>query len=122
MATYSGPGFVLYRGVPVLQASSVNFQVQTDNKDVNTLLLGRAGHSRGPKKVQVQVENAVPQAGLEVDWIGVANAQAEIALTFRVAGKTWNCVGDVREADIKSGVDNPNMLSMTFHGRIVSEL
>ena len=51
MALYSGPGFVLYEGTPVLQSSMVSMDVQTDNKDVNTQLLGRAGFSFGPKKV-----------------------------------------------------------------------
>lgn len=122
MSAYSAPGFVLYQGVPVLQASSVNFQVITDNKDVNTLILGRAGHSKGSKKVQIQVENAIPQAGYEINWPGIAAAQQEIPLTFRIANKTYNCVGDVRDVDIKSSVDSPNSLGFTFHGRIVSEL
>jgi hypothetical protein len=122
MAQYSGPGFVLFRGVPVLQASTVNFQVMTDNKDVNTLLLGRAGHSKGAKKVQIQVENAVPQAGYEIDWPAIAAAQAEVPLTFRIANKTYNCTGDVRDVDIKSSVDASNSLGFTFHGRVVSEL
>lgn len=122
MSSYSGPGLVLYQGVPLLQALSVNFQVMTDNKDVNTLALGHAGHSKGPKKVQVQVENAIPSSGLEVNWVAVANAQVEVALSFKVANKTWNCVGDVREADIKTGTENANGVSFTFHGRIVTEL
>lgn len=122
MAAYSTPGVVLYQGTPVLQASSCNYQVITDNKDVNTLVLGRAGHSKGAKKVQIQVDNAIPQAGFEIDWPGIAAAQVEIALTFRIANKTYNCVGDVRDVDIKSSVDSPNSLSFTFHGRLVSEL
>ena len=116
---YSAPAHILYDGVPVLQSSSVNFQIQTDNKDVLTLLLGRAGHSRGAKKCSVQVENAIPLAGYEIDWPAVAAAQAEIALSFKIANKTYNCVGDVRDVDIRSGVDNANTMSFTFHGRIV---
>lgn len=119
---YSGPGYIIYNGRPVLQASTVNFQVMTDNKEVNTLLLGRAGHSKGPKKVQIQVENAVPQGGVEVDWAAIANAQAEIPLTFVLAGKTYNCSGDVRDVDMKTSTESPNSLGFTFHGRIVSEL
>lgn len=120
MATYSVPGFVLYQGTPVLQAGSVNFQLQTDNKDVTTLLLGRAGHSRGPVKVQIQVDNAIPQAGYEIDWVGIAKAQGEIALGFKIAGVTYNCVGDVRDADVKTSTEQANSLSFTFHGRLVN--
>ena len=74
MALYSGPGFVLFNGVPVLQAGSITFNVETDNKDVNTLLLGRAGFSAGPKKVQASVDNAIPAIGMELDWPGIALA------------------------------------------------
>lgn len=121
MSVYSGPGYVVYRGRPVLQSGSVSFQVATNNKDVDTLLLGRAGHSRGARKIQVQVENAIPLAGYEIDWAALANAQAEVALTFRIAGKSYNCVGDVRDVDIRTNVDNANSMSFTYHGRIVSE-
>lgn len=122
MATYSGPGHVKYRGVPVLQSGSVELDAQTDNKDVNTLLLGRAGHSRGARKVQIQVESAIPQTGMEIDWVGIANAQTEIPLSFTIANKTWNCVGDVRDTRIRSTVNDANSVSFTFHGRIVSEI
>ena len=63
MALYSAPGFIDYDGVPALQPNSVDFNIETDNKDVNTLLLGRAGHSAGSKSVKASVMSAVPQAG-----------------------------------------------------------
>ena len=72
---YSGPAFVLYNGRPVLQASSIDFSVETDNKDVNTMLLGRAGHSAGAKSVKLSVSSAVPADGPEVDWVGIADAR-----------------------------------------------
>jgi len=116
MAVYSGPGFVLYNGVPVLQASSITFNVETDNKDVNTLLLGRAGFSAGPKKVQVSVDNAIPSSGMEVDWPAVAEAQAQVSLGFSIAGKTYNATGDVRSVRVTTSVDNANAVSFEFHG------
>ena len=120
MATYSGPGFILYNGVPVLQASSITYNVETDNKDVNTQLLGRAGFSPGPKKVQISVNSAIPASGLEYDWVAIANAQVEINLAFKLAGKTYSCSGDLRNAKLDSSVDKANEVSFEFHGTIVS--
>lgn len=122
MARYSGPGFVSYQGRPVLQAKSVDVQIQSGNNDVDTLILGRAGHSKGSKKVQIQVDNAIPQAGPEIDWEGLAEAQEEIPLSFTVAGKTRNCVGDIRDVTVKSSTDAANIISYTFHGRTVSRV
>ena len=108
MATiYSGPGFVTVNAVPVLQSSSIDFDVDTQNKDVQTLLLGTAGFSVGPQKVMVRVENAVPQSGLEFDWVGIALAQAVVTLGFKIAGKMYTCTGD-------------NSVSWEFHGKITS--
>lgn len=122
MAAYSGPGTVLYRGRPVLQASSAEFDVQTDNKDVVTLRLGRAGHSPGARKVSLQVSNAIPLAGFEVDWVGLANAQAEVQIGFRVANKTYECTGDIRGAKVTTSTEQANAVSWEFHGIITSEL
>lgn len=120
MATYSGPGFVVYQGRPVLQAATISLDIQTDNKDVNTLLLGRAGHSAGPIKVQASVNGAVPSGGLEIDWPAVAVAQAQVALAFRLAGKTYNMEGDVRSVKLDTSVDKANEVSFEFHGRLVN--
>lgn len=88
MAIYSAPGFVSYAGVPALQPNSVDFSIETDNKDVHTLLLGRAGHSAGSKSVKASVNSAIPQAGMEMDWVGIGNAQAEISLGFHLAARS----------------------------------
>lgn len=120
MAAYSGPGFALYNGVPILQSSSIDFDVQTDNKDVNTQLLGRSGHSPGPKKVQVNVNSAIPQGGLEFDWVAIANAQLEVPLAFKLAGTTYLMRGDVRNVKISTSVDKANEVTFEFHGSIES--
>lgn len=122
MAVYSRPGFVLYAGQPVLQASNVSFSFETDNKDVNTLLLGRAGHSAGPRKVQFDVTSAVPAAGMERAWIAIANAQGEVSLAFKIANKTYNCTGDIRNVKVDTSVDKANDVSFTFHGILINEV
>lgn len=118
---YSAPGFVLYNGIPVLQASQVSFNLQTDNKDVSTLLLGVAGFSAGPKKVQVDVTSAIPQAGMEQAWVTIANAQGEVNLAFKIANVTYNCRGDIRDVKADTSVDKANDVSFTFHGVLVNQ-
>jgi hypothetical protein len=122
MALYSGPGYILYRGTPVLQSSSISVDYDSGNKDVDTLLLGRAGHSRGPKKYTVNVENPIPAAGFEFDWDALAFAQGEVELSFRLAGKTWNFIGDIRTSGLKSGVDSANAQSFVYHCRLIGRV
>lgn len=120
MPLYSAPGFIDYSGVPALQPNSVEFNIETDNKDVHTLLLGRAGHSAGSKSVKASVNSAIPAAGLEIDWVGIANAQQEVNLGFHLAGKVYNCKGDVRSVKLGTSVDKANEVSFEFSGRIVN--
>lgn len=125
MARYSGPGSVLFNGVPVLQASSITYNVETDNKDVNTLTLGRAGFSAGPKKVQVSVDNAIPaqeDGGMELDWVNIALAQQQVSLSFVIAGVTRNATGDVRSVRVTTSTENANGVSFEFHGTSVGSV
>lgn len=114
---YSGPGFVRVRGVVVLQASKIEFKFNPNNKSVMTLMLERAGHSTGPKEVEVSVENAIPQAGMEVDWFGLSAAGQEIALDFVLAGKTYACRGDLRDVSASTDVGSPNGVNWSFSGK-----
>lgn len=120
MAVYSAPGFVLFEGTPVLQANQVSMSVETDNKDVMTLLLGNAGFSAGSKKVQISVTSAIPAAGMERAWVTIANAQGEVSLGFKLAGVTYNCKGDIRSVKADTSVDKANEVSFEFHGRLIN--
>lgn len=119
MALYSGPGFVSYNGRPVLQSDSVELDAKSGNTRVKTLLLGDAGHSAGAEGVSITVSGGIPATGVEVDWVGLSLSHVEIPLAFHLAGKVYNCVGDVTDAKLTSGVDKANMVSMTFNGRVV---
>ena len=120
MAVYSGPGFVIVRGVPVLQSDSVELDIKSGNSRVKTLLLGDAGHSPGAAGVTITVSGGIPANGLEINWMGLMLAQVEIAIGFCLGGKTYNCTGDVSDCKMSSGVDKANVASMTFNGRVVN--
>ena len=119
MAVYSGPGFVLYEGTPVLQSSMVSMDVQTDNKDVNTQLLGWAGFSPGPKKVQISVNSAIPAAGSNTTG-SPSRTRNSNQPRVQTRGKTYSCSGDIRNAKLDSSVDKANEVSFEFHGTIIS--
>jgi hypothetical protein len=113
---YSGPGFIRIRGVTVLKVEKIDFSLDTGNTDVDLMLEGRDGHNRGPLKVMADVDGAIPQSGLHIDWYALAAEGQEVPLDFVLAGKERQCVGDVRNVKLNSAVGR-NSWSFQFHGR-----
>lgn len=108
MTLYSGPGFVEYRGRVLREAKSISINFESNNKDVNTLTQGRAGHTPGPKTCTVDVSSAIPSeasGGLEVDFVALCNAQAELELTYAIAGKRYRVKGDLRSAKLNTDAE-----------------
>lgn len=120
MARYSAPGAVFYRGRPALEATSITMDLDSGNKDVVTILKGRAGHTAGPLMATIAVDNALPSTGPEVDWIGLCAAQEEVALVFKIAGDSYAFKGDVRTAKIDTKAEGtPNSVSFSYHATYV---
>ena len=87
---YSRPGYISIAGRVLLQVMKIDVKFDSGNKDVDTLLLQRAGHSLGPQKVSVDVSSAVPAAGIEGDIIQrlIGAGTQSFAMTF--AGTIYN--------------------------------
>lgn len=121
MATpYSGPGFVTVNGRVLLQSSKITMEMDSGNKDVLTILLGRAGHSTGPQMVTINVDSAVPQDGVEANIPSLVLAAQTNTLGFKMAGTTYTCEGDIRTSSLSGSVGDPNATSFSFHGKITS--
>lgn len=120
MSAYSPPGFIIYRGRPSLEARSIGVKGDSGNKDVITLLKGRAGHTPGPFMATLDVKSAVPSTGPEVDWFLVCASGEEVELGFKIAGNTYNFRGDVRDVSWSTESEgSPNGIDFTFHGTFV---
>lgn len=121
MATpYSGPGFVTVNGRVLLQSSKITMEMDSGNKDVLTILLGRAGHSTGPQMVTINVDSAIPQDGVEADIPALVLAAATNTLGFKMANTTYTAEGDIRTASLSGSVGDPNATSFSFHGKITA--
>lgn len=108
MTVYSGPGSVEYRGRVLRQAKSVRINIESNNKDVNTLADGRAGHTPGPQMVTVDVSSAIPaesSGGLELDTVAIVRAQQEVEFTYVIAGSRYRVKGDLRNTSLNSDAE-----------------
>lgn len=117
---YSRPGYISVGGRVLLQASKIDVKFDSGNKDVDTLQLGRAGHSIGPQKVSVDVSSAVPASGIEGDIIRrlVQAGTQNFAMTY--AGTTYNIEGDIRTAGFMTDVGSPNGTDFNVSGKLLN--
>lgn len=124
MSEYSGPGFVEYRGRVLREAKSIDINFDSNNKDVNTLSQGHAGHTPGPKTVTVDVSSAIPSeasGGLEVDFVALCNAQREIELVYVIAGARYRVKGDLRSTKLKTDAEGgANEITYQHVGKLQS--
>ncbi len=125
MADYVGPTVVRYRGRVLLEAQNARVRIITGNASVFTAHRGFAGKSRGAPHLELAVDSAIPGTGFEVDWPGIALAQADIELEVELPGvATYGCDGDVRDVELESdssaGEARPSKVSFNYMARIVS--
>ena len=100
---YSGPAFVLCQRAPGAP-SELHRLLGGDGQQ------GRQHHAPRPRgslrgrqeRQKLSVRAPSPADGPEVDWVGIADAQAEIALAVSFAGDTYNLRGDVRSVKLGS--------------------
>lgn len=117
---FSGPGYVRIAGIPDLFSENLRAEWDSGNKDVNTLIMGRAGHSRGPKGVQVSGTDAVPaDPNVSFDWVGLCMSGVEVQIEFVVGGRSYPMIGDLRTTGIETSADAPNRASWTYHARMI---
>ena len=124
MTVYSPPGFIEYRGRVLREAKSIRMNFESNNKDVNTLTGGRAGHTPGPEMVTVDVASAIPNAvsgGLEVDWVALSRARAEVELVYVIADKRYRVKGDLRSVSMQTDAEGgANEISFQHVGTLQS--
>lgn len=118
--TYSGPVFVTINGRVMLQTNKIAFEMDSGNKDVLTILLGRAGHSTGPQMVTINCDSAVPADGIEGSVPQLVLAAQTNVVGFKIAGQTFTTEGDFRTASLSGSVGEPNATSFSFHGKITA--
>lgn len=116
---YSGPATVYYLGLPVLEAKKVDLKFNANNKTVNTLSKGRAGHTAGPKVYELSVSNALPSTGPDVDWEELGAAQEVITLAVKFADRTYTLDGDIRDVSMSSDAEGgANEVSFSFEATL----
>ena len=113
MQNYEGPGEVQMDSRTLAESSSINTQIRSNSTPVNTMKKGLAGRSKGPVAVTIQVENAVPKAGLEQEFIEKCVKNATVKITHKFGARTYVYSGWIDEVTATNAVDAAAGLSFT---------
>lgn len=122
MSEYSKPYLLAYRGTVLAEIDSIDVTFTSNDKPVKTLLKGLAGFSDGAEEVSMNGSSAVPLAGFEVDFSALCMGHRTIQFTVREARAITTFEGRLMSTNSKSGVDNPNGLSFSFTGKMLSRI
>jgi len=122
LTKYSGSGEIYWNGRLLAEAHSLDYTLDSQNKEVNTFGKGLAGFSAGPEKVTINIETAIPKAGYEVDFFDVCHRKQEVRIVVNDAGKrrTFACWCD--SVNPKRTVDGAAAASVKLTGKPVGSL
>lgn len=113
LGKYEGPGEIQYNNRTLAEAMSVSITHNPNNNRVYTMKKGLAGRSRGAYEAEISVENAVPKAGLEQDFIAHCIEDADVTISVLYAGKTYIYEGFIDSVDQSQATDAAATLSFT---------
>lgn len=104
LTQYQGPGEIQFNGKTLAEATSVSVSIAPNSTPVNTMKKGMAGRSRGPATSTIRVGNAVPVAGLEVDFIDKCIEDEDITVTIIIGSKRRSFDGYITTVDVEYSV------------------
>jgi hypothetical protein len=114
-----GQFVIEYDGETMAETTSIEVMLDGDDQDVFTLLKGFAGQSSSPKKVVINLTDAIP----DIDywhtkvWNDCLTGRAVAARVWRVGdASSLSSKGFIRKPKLNSGVGKPSENSYEFHG------
>lgn len=115
---YEGPGKVYIGANLLAEATRVRLQINGNNRRVRTMQKGAAGRSRGAVDSEGTIDNAIPLAGLEEEFIEKVIDNADVRLVVDVAGKLVQVDGWLEDVEITQGVDDTATATANFLGGV----
>ena len=115
-ATKYTAAFLFVDGQLAAEAQSEKTKYANGAHIVQTQAKKFAGASPGAPSFAVSVENAMPRAGIEIDYYQLAKDLTEVELILHRSGKRMTSKGFIMDVDEDHGVGAQAKLSYTFQG------
>ena len=113
LGQYEGPGKVFFDSNLLAEATRVRYSINGNNRKQFTMKRGLAGRSRGPVESELTVDNAIPIAGLEADFIEKCIENADVVIIVDVAGKRLQFDGWIDTVEGEQTTDGAASLTFT---------
>jgi hypothetical protein len=107
LTQYEGPGEVQFDAKSLAEAISVSVSIAPNSQPVRTMKKGLSGRSRGPVECTIRVSNAVPKAGMEIDFLEKCINDADVTINIVVGGKRLGFDGWITGFDAEYSVGSP---------------
>ena len=96
----------------------VDWDVNPDAKPIATQAKGYAGVSKGSGMFTVNVTNACPAAGPEINFIELAVKQTFVDMVVTMGTKQMISKGTITNVKGKGGASNPSSVDFTYIGSL----
>ena len=101
----------------VSEATSVTVRRMSGSSDVVTMAKGYAGESPGAKRLEIDVESAVPTADFEIDPGKYMKYDESVEIGIIIAGRQLKTRGYILEDSIRYAANAEAALSFKFRGK-----
>ena len=114
LGDYEGPGKFYLNNNLLAEAMSVRVALSGNNNKVFTMRKGLAGRSRGAIESELTVENAVPLAGLEGEFMELCISNSNVTAVIDFAGKRYSYDGWIEGVELGQSTDGAATCSFTI--------
>lgn len=111
---YEGPASVLFDGSLLAEAKNIRVSGASGNTPVKTMKKQLAGRSKGAYTASLVVENAVPVAGLEQEYVEKCVANADVTIVYIQAGKRYQYDGWIDSVEQGNDTESDATFSFTM--------
>lgn len=118
MDRYEGPGEVQFDNSTLAEATSITTTNTANSQPVTTMKGGLVGRSRGAPTAEIQVDNAVPKAGMEAEFIEKCVEDADVTITHLLGARRYIYDGWITEVTVTQGTDTPTSASFSVMGKL----
>jgi hypothetical protein len=115
-ATKYTAAFLFLDGQLLAEAQSEDTSYANGAHIIQTQAKKFAGVSPGAPTFSIKVQNAMPRAGIEVDFYALAKNLTEVEVILHRSGKKLTSKGFIMDVAEKHGTGTPAQLDFTFQG------
>lgn len=121
-ATKYTAAFLFVDGQLAAEAQSEDSKYSNGAHIIQTQAKKFAGISPGAPSFALTVENAMPRAGIEIDYYKLCREMTEVEMILHRSGKKLTTKGFLMEVNERHGVGNPAQLTYTYQGSEPEEI